>query len=114
MIRAYFLRIYAAELNQPPDRTTWGPFWEAVFQTGLIVYAPIVGIGAATVVLLPASLNGALSAYRGAIEVCSAVASAAAAYLLVWRLVRGYKKLPHLAAAYATARDRLIANIQAN
>lgn len=112
-IEMYFLRMYAAELRKPRrDRIPWGPFWEAVFQTALIVYVPIIGIGAAAIVLLPASLNGPLSVHRGLIEACSAVASGAAAYLLVWRLVRGYKKSPQSAAMYGTSRDRLIGNLQ--
>lgn len=111
-IETYFLRMYAAELSQSRNRAPWGPFWEAVFQTALVVYLPIVGIGAATVVLLPASLSGALSINRGVIEVCAAAASAAAAYLLVWRLVRDYKQSPQSAASYGSSRDRIIGNVQ--
>ena len=115
VIVRYFLRIYAIELGRGQTRGGWGPFGEAVFQTVLIVVIPIIGACSAALVLLMggSSANYAFfMQYRNLVLAGFGVVPLVLAFMLVKRLVWGYKDSRASVAEFGKPRDRLICNLQ--
>jgi hypothetical protein len=94
----------------------WGPFGEAVYQTVLVVVLPIVGAGSAAIVLAPQGSRELdfLMRYHDLVLVGFGVVPLLLAFLLVKRLVWGYKgsRAAVAAAGLGNPRDRLICNLQ--
>jgi len=111
----YFLRRYAVELDRGRKRTGWGPFGEAVFQTVFIVFLPIVGACSAALVL---AMEGSranyafLMQYRSLVLAGFGVVPLVLAFMLVKRLVWGYKNSRASVAGLGNRRDQLICNLQ--
>jgi hypothetical protein len=107
--------VYAVELGRKPTRMGLGPFGEAVFQTVLIAFLPIVGACSAALVLAMASSRANYASfiqYRHPVTVCFAVVPILLAFMLVKRLVWEYRDSRASVAEFGNRRDRLICNLQ--